>query len=75
MRFGLEVVKSIKSILPDDISLFFRISSVDGAENGTKFEENISYARELKKAGVDIIDCSSGGIGGSPVLTLSLIHI
>ena len=73
MRFGLEVVKSIKSILPHDIPLFFRISSVDGAENGTKFEENISYARELKKAGVDIIDCSSGGIGGSPVLTKSKI--
>ena len=73
MRFGLEVVKSIKSILPNDIPLFFRISSVDGAENGTKFEENISYARELKKAGVDIIDCSSGGIGGSPVLTKSKI--
>ena len=73
MRFGLEVVKSIKSILPDDIPLFFRISSVDGAENGTKFEENISYARELKKAGVDIIDCPSGGIGGSPVLTKSKI--
>ncbi len=73
MRFGLEVVKLIKSILPDDIPLFFRISSVDGAENGTKFEENISYARELKKAGVDIIDCSSGGIGGSPVLTKSKI--
>ena len=73
MRFGLEVVKIIKSILPDDIPLFFRISSVDGAENGTKFEENISYARELKKAGVDIIDCSSGGIGGSPVLTKSKI--
>ena len=50
MRFGLEVVKSIKSILPHDIPLFFRISSVDGAENGTKFEENISYARELKKS-------------------------
>ena len=73
MRFGLEVVKLIKSILPDDIPLFFRISSVDGAENGTKFEENISYAIELKKAGVDIIDCSSGGIGGSPVLTKSKI--
>ena len=73
MRFGLEVVKLIKSILPDDIPLFFRISSVDGAENGTKFEQNISYARELKKAGVDIIDCSSGGIGGSPVLTKSKI--
>ena len=73
MRFGLEVVKLIKSILPEDIPLFFRISSLDGAENGTKFEENISYARELKKAGVDIIDCSSGGIGGSPVLTKSKI--
>ncbi len=46
---------------------------MDGAENGTKFEENISYARELKKAGVDIIDCSSGGIGGSPVLTKTKI--
>ena len=73
MRFGLEVVESVRTVWPEKKPLFFRISSVDGAENGTKFEENISYARELKKAGVDIIDCSSGGIGGSPVLTKSKI--
>ena len=49
------------------------VSSVDGAENGTTIEENVIYAKALKKAGVDVIDCSSGGIGGSPVLVKSKI--
>ena len=73
MRFGLEIVRNIREVWSSEKPLFFRISSVDGAENGSSFEENIVYAKELKKAGVDIIDCSSGGIGGSPVLMKSKI--
>ncbi len=73
MCFGLEVVKAVKSVWPEENPLFFRISSVDGAENGTTIEENVIYAKALKDAGVDVIDCSSGGIGGSPVLVKSKI--
>ena len=73
MRFSLQVVEAVKSVWPEQNPLFFRISSVDGAENGTTIEENVIYAKALKKAGVDVIDCSSGGIGGSPVLVKSKI--
>ena len=73
MRFGLEVVKSIREVWTEEKPLFFRISSVDGADNGSTVEENIIYAKNLKEAGVDVIDCSSGGIGGSPVLTKAKI--
>ena len=73
MRFGLEVVKSVRSAWSEDKPLFFRISSVDGGEKGSSFEDNIIYAKALKDHGVDLIDCSSGGIGGSPVLNKSKI--
>ncbi len=73
MRFGLQVVKNVREVWPLEKPLFFRISSIDGAENGSTIEENIIYAKELKKVGVDFIDCSSGGIGGSPVLMKSKI--
>ena len=73
MKFGLEVVKAVRSVWSEQKPLFFRISSVDGADNGCSFEDNIKYANALKNEGVDIIDCSSGGIGGSPVLNKSKI--
>ena len=73
MRFGLEVVQIIRTVWDEKKPLFFRISSVDGADNGCTIEENIIYSKALKLAGVDLIDCSSGGIGGSPVLTKSKI--
>ena len=68
MRFGLEIVKAIREVWSEEKPLFFRISSVDGADNGSSIEENIIYAKNLNDAGVDVIDCSSGGIGGSPIL-------
>ena len=73
MRFGLEVVESVRTVWPEKKPLFFRISSIDGADNGSTIEENIIYARLLKEKGVDMIDCSSGGIGGSPILMKSKI--
>ena len=73
MRLGLEIVQIIRTVWDEKRPLFFRISSVDGAENGSTIEENIIYCKALKLAGVDVIDCSSGGIGGSPVLNKSKI--
>jgi 2,4-dienoyl-CoA reductase-like NADH-dependent reductase (Old Yellow Enzyme family) len=49
---------------PQDKPLFVRISSVDGADNGWSIDDSVVLARELKLRGVDVIDCSSGGIGG-----------
>jgi 2,4-dienoyl-CoA reductase-like NADH-dependent reductase (Old Yellow Enzyme family) len=38
-----------------------RISSTDWTEGGWDLEQSIGLARELKRLGVDAIDCSSGG--------------
>lgn len=73
IRLSLEIVKEVKSVWPENKPIFYRLSSVDGAEGGATLEENVKLAKALKVAGVDVVDCSSGGIGGSPVLTKSKI--
>ncbi|MBD25414.1 MAG: NADH:flavin oxidoreductase / NADH oxidase [Candidatus Marinimicrobia bacterium] len=64
-RFPLEVVESVRSVWPDNLPMFVRISSVDGMENGWSLEDSVAFARELKIRGVDVVDCSAGGVVGS----------
>lgn len=42
--------------------LFLRISSTDYAEGGNRPEDFVIFSRWMKEQGVDLIDCSSGGI-------------
>jgi 2,4-dienoyl-CoA reductase-like NADH-dependent reductase (Old Yellow Enzyme family) len=42
--------------------LFVRISATDWAEGGWDLPQSIQFARWLKDLGVDLIDCSSGGL-------------
>jgi 2,4-dienoyl-CoA reductase-like NADH-dependent reductase (Old Yellow Enzyme family) len=65
MRFPLQVVKEVRAAWPADKPLFVRVSSVDDVEGGWSIEDTVAFARELKAAGADVIDCSSGGILGS----------
>lgn len=65
MRFPLELVSIVREVWPDDKPVFFRCSSVDDAEGGAQIEDTVVLARELQARGVDVIDCSSGGILGS----------
>jgi 2,4-dienoyl-CoA reductase-like NADH-dependent reductase (Old Yellow Enzyme family) len=39
----------------------YRLSATDWAEGGWDLAQTIELARQLKKLGVDMIDCSSGG--------------
>ena len=64
MRFALEVVERVRQVWPDDKPLFFRVSAVDG--NGWSIDDSVVLARVLKTKGVDVIDCSSGGITPQP---------
>ncbi|MGA8050217.1 MAG: NADH:flavin oxidoreductase/NADH oxidase [Burkholderiales bacterium] len=65
MRFALDVVDAVRHAWPASKPLFFRISSVDGAgSGGWCIEDSIALARALKSRGVDVVDCSSGGISG-----------
>jgi 2,4-dienoyl-CoA reductase-like NADH-dependent reductase (Old Yellow Enzyme family) len=65
MRFPLEVARTVRETWPAARPLFLRVSSIDDVEGGWSIEDTIAFARELKKVGVDVIDCSSGGIAGS----------
>lgn len=65
MRFPLEVAKAVRAAWPAGKPLFYRISSIDSVEGGWEIEDSIALAGELKEIGIDIVDCSSGGIGGS----------
>jgi 2,4-dienoyl-CoA reductase-like NADH-dependent reductase (Old Yellow Enzyme family) len=55
----------VRAEMPDTMPLFVRVSSVDGAQGGWSMDDTVVFARELKARGVDVIDCSSGGIGGA----------
>ncbi len=65
MRFPLAVAAEVRGAWPDHKPLFVRCSSIDDVEGGWSLEDSVSFARELKKIGVDVVDCSSGGIQGS----------
>ena len=66
MRFPLEVAEAVRAAWPEDKPLFFRISAVDGLEEGGwQIEDSVALASALKDYGIDVVDCSSGGIGGS----------
>jgi 2,4-dienoyl-CoA reductase-like NADH-dependent reductase (Old Yellow Enzyme family) len=64
-RLPLEIVRGVRALWPREKPVFVRISAVDGAEGGLTLDDQVSFARALREAGADVIDCSSGGIGGS----------
>ena len=69
MRLPLEIVEAVRREMPDSMPLFVRVSAVDGAKDGWNLDDTVVFARELKSRGVDVIDCSSGGISGSATAT------
>jgi 2,4-dienoyl-CoA reductase-like NADH-dependent reductase (Old Yellow Enzyme family) len=64
-RFPLEIAEAIRKVIPDGMPLFVRVSAVDGMEGGWTMDDTVAYAKALKSRGVDVIDCSSGGLVGS----------
>lgn len=62
IRFLMEIIYDISPMLSGDNPLFVRISATDWHENGWSIEDSVRLGKELKEAGVDLVDCSSGGI-------------
>jgi 2,4-dienoyl-CoA reductase-like NADH-dependent reductase (Old Yellow Enzyme family) len=62
MRFMLEVADAVREVVPAEKPVMARLSVSDWADGGITVEDSIEYARALKAHGVDVIDCSSGGI-------------
>ena len=62
IRFLLETLEAVQEVWPSENPLFVRISATDWAEGGWNTEDSIELAKILKDKGVDLIDCSSGGL-------------
>ncbi len=62
IRIVLEVVTAIRTVWPDTLPLFLRISATDWVEGGWEIADSVELARRVKPLGVDLIDCSSGGM-------------
>jgi 2,4-dienoyl-CoA reductase-like NADH-dependent reductase (Old Yellow Enzyme family) len=63
MRFPLDVARAVRAAWPVSKPMFIRVSTVDGA-GGWDVEDTVVFAKALKEMGVDVIDCSSGGLTG-----------
>jgi len=61
VRLCLELVEAIRSVWPERLPLFARISATDWMEGGWDVEQSVELARRLRERGVDLVDCSSGG--------------
>jgi 2,4-dienoyl-CoA reductase-like NADH-dependent reductase (Old Yellow Enzyme family) len=64
MRFALEITEAVRGVWPREKPLFFRVSAIDGAAGAWTSDDTVALAKALKARGVDVITCSSGGIGG-----------
>ncbi|MFB6317741.1 NADPH dehydrogenase NamA [Saccharicrinis sp. FJH54] len=62
IRFLLEITDAVKTVWPDHLPLFVRISATDWVEGGWNLNESVKLAAVLYSRGVDLIDCSSAGL-------------
>lgn len=62
MRFPLEVARAVREVWPQELPPFVRISATDWAEGGWGLEDTLAFAQALEVLGVDLLDCSSGGV-------------
>ncbi|BAZ33339.1 NADH:flavin oxidoreductase/NADH oxidase [Cylindrospermum sp. NIES-4074] len=61
-RLVREVVQAVREVWPEAYPLWVRISATDWVDQGWDIEQSIAFSKILKSLGVDLIDCSSGGI-------------
>lgn len=61
IRLLLEVVAAVRSVWPERMPVWVRISATDWEAGGWDLGQSVVLSRRLKEAGVDLIDCSSGG--------------
>jgi 2,4-dienoyl-CoA reductase-like NADH-dependent reductase (Old Yellow Enzyme family) len=61
-RLVCDVVTAMRATMPDSMPLMVRLSATDWADGGWDADQSVELARVLQQKGVDLIDCSSGGL-------------
>jgi 2,4-dienoyl-CoA reductase-like NADH-dependent reductase (Old Yellow Enzyme family) len=62
VRFALETVRAVRAVWPERLPLAVRLSCSDWAEGGWTAEDSVKLSRLMGPEGVDLVDCSSGGL-------------
>ncbi|MCR4522197.1 NADH:flavin oxidoreductase/NADH oxidase [Bosea sp. 47.2.35] len=62
MRFPLRLAQALRQAWPSDRPMFVRVSAIDGVDYGWGLADTIAFARALKGVGIDLVDCSTGGM-------------
>lgn len=62
IRFLIDTTRAVRSVWPEHLPLTVRLSCTDWVPGGWDVEQSIELSRKLKAEGVDLIDCSSGGL-------------
>ncbi len=62
MRLPLEAARDVRSVWPEHLPLFVRVSATDWVDGGWGLSDTIELARRFKEVSVDFLDCSSGGM-------------
>ncbi|MCK0131506.1 NADPH-dependent 2,4-dienoyl-CoA reductase [Flavobacteriaceae bacterium F08102] len=60
MRFPIEIVKAVRAVVGPDFILIYRLSMLDLVEHGSSWEEVVTLAKEIEKAGATIINTGIG---------------
>lgn len=60
-RLTLEVIRSVRRVLPEGMPLLLRISATDWTEGGLDAASSTRLASAAAEEGVDFVDVSSGG--------------
>jgi 2,4-dienoyl-CoA reductase-like NADH-dependent reductase (Old Yellow Enzyme family) len=69
-KFPLDIVVAVRNSIPESMPLFARISATEYVKGGWDLEQSIQLARWMKDAGVDLVDCSSGGNSPDQVMSI-----
>jgi 2,4-dienoyl-CoA reductase-like NADH-dependent reductase (Old Yellow Enzyme family) len=62
MRLPLRIAKTARELWPSHLPVFVRISASDWVEGGWDLPQSIELCKRYKAIGIDLIDCSSGGL-------------
>jgi 2,4-dienoyl-CoA reductase-like NADH-dependent reductase (Old Yellow Enzyme family) len=62
IRLALEITRAVRAEWPERLPLLARVSCTDWVEGGWTLEDTVELARRLGSEGVDLVDCSSGGL-------------
>lgn len=62
IRIAVQIVEAVRQVIPKVMPLAVRLSCTDWVEGGWDIAQTVELVRRLQPLGVDLVDCSSGGV-------------